>query len=397
MGAPMHRFVSLRTRRALVLIVLAGLCACGDDGAPTSGYNGPPDYVYRVPEQVDDGWETASLADVGMDQASLENLMNRLRDAPRHLVHGIAIVVDNKLVFEEYFSGLTHPTYGELPVTYHRERKHCLSSVAKSVTATLLGIAIGEGMIASVDERVFDYFPELAELDVGQKNEITLEHLVTMSAGLEWDEHTYPIGDPRNDLMMWLSHPGDLVRFVLERPVVTDPGTQFNYSGGLTNVLGEVVSRAGGLRLDQFSQEYLFAPLGITDFSWWVLRPDFVYASGDVSLRLRDMAKLGQLYLQGGVWEGEQVVPAEWVEASASPYFTFPSPWHGHRGYSYGWWPMTAEYGAGAFAASGWGEQAIIVLPEFDMVAVFTGGSYWREPLLTYDQMMRGYVLPAIR
>lgn len=396
MIASIRRLVSRATQRALVFMALVGLCACGDDGAPT-GYPPPPDYVYSVPEQVDDGWETASLADVGMDRASLENLMNRLRHNSRHLVHGIVIVVDNKLVFEEYFSGFSHPTYGEVPVTYNRERKHCLSSVAKSVTATLLGIAIGEGLVASVDERVFDYFPELADLDVGQKSELTLKHLVTMSAGLEWDEHTYPIGDPRNDLMRWLSHPGDLVRFVLERPVVADPGTQFNYSGGLTNVLGEVVARAGGLRLDQFSQEYLFTPLGIEDFSWWVLRPDFVYASGDVSLRLRDMAKLGKLYLQGGVWEGEQIVPPEWVEASATRYFTFTSPWNGHRGYSYGWWPMISDYGAGAFAASGWGGQAIIVVPEFDMVAVFTGGSYWEEPLLTYDEMMRLYVLPAIR
>ncbi|UCC71480.1 MAG: serine hydrolase [Gemmatimonadota bacterium] len=126
------------------------------------------------------------------------------------------------------------------------------------------------------------------------------------------------------------------------------------------------------------------------------MRPDFVYASGDVSLRPRDMAKLGQLYLQDGVWDGERVLPSEWVEATASPYFTFTNPRHGHQGYSYGWWPMTEAYGAGAFAASGWGEQAIIVVPEFDMVAAFTGGSYWDAPLMTYDQMMRRYVLPAI-
>jgi CubicO group peptidase (beta-lactamase class C family) len=331
-----------------------------------------------------------------MDQASFESLMNRLRDNPGHLVHGIVIVVDGRLVFEEYFAGLTHPTYGEVPVTYHRERKHCLSSVAKSVTATLLGIAIGQGFIAGVEESVFDFFPELADLNVGQKSELTLEHLVTMSAGLQWDEHTYPIGDMRNDLTRWFNFDGDLLRFVLERPIVADPGTQFNYNGGLTNVLGEVTSRAGDLRLDRFSEEYLFTPLGITDFSWYFMRPDFVYTSGDVSLRPRDMAKLGQLYLQDGVWDGEQLLPPEWVEASASRYFTFTDPWHGHQGYSYGWWPMTAQYGAGAYAASGWGEQAIIVVPEYNMVAVFTGGSYWEGPLLTYDEMMRRYVLPAI-
>jgi CubicO group peptidase (beta-lactamase class C family) len=394
MGISKHQIASATPLRLFAgLAVATVLGACGNGGQPTEVI---PDYVYTVPEQVDDGWETASLADVGMDQTYLENLMNRLRANPGHLVHGIVIVVDGKLVFEEYFSGLTHPTYGEQPVTYSRERKHCLSSVAKSVTATLLGIAIGEGLITGVDEKVFDYFPELADLNVGQKGELGLRHLVTMSAGLQWDETTYPVGDVRNDLTQWFHYDGDLARFVLERPIVADPGTQFNYNGGLTNVLGEVIGRATGLRLDQFSEQYLFTPLDITDFSWYFMRPDFVYASGDVSLRLRDMAKIGQLYLQDGVWDGEQVLPAEWVELSASPYFTLTTSWHGHRGYSYGWWPMTSVYGAGAFGASGWGEQTIIVMPEFNMVAVFTGGAYWENPLLTYDQMMRGYVLPAI-
>ncbi len=352
------------------------------------------DWVYHQPEQVDDGWQTASLADVGMDHQQLTIMMEVLRQNPGHLVHGIVIAVGGKLVFEEYFSGRTHPIYGEeAPIQFGRETKHTLSSVAKSVTATLLGIAIERGFVSSVDEHVFNYFPDYSDLNVGRKRDMSLEHLVTMSAGFEWDESSFP--DPRNDLTAWFRHDGDLIRFVLERPMVADPGTHFTYNGGATNILGEVIGRASGVRLDQFSDTYLFTPLGISDFSWYFMRPDFVYASGDVSLRPRDVAKLGQLYLQDGMWNGEQILSREWVQASTQPAFTVDE-WDGHVGYSYGWWPKSPAYGNAALAAAGWGGQAIIVMPEFDMVAVFTGGSYWEAPLMSPHDMMLSFVLPAI-
>jgi len=350
-------------------------------------------WVYQQPSQVGDGWPTASLEEAGLDQRQLTLMMEILQQNPGHLVHGIVIAVDGALAFEEYFSGRTHPTYGEVPVQFTRDRKHCLSSVTKSVTATLLGIAIDRGFISSVDAKVFDFFPEYADLNVGTKRDITLEHLVTMSAGLQWDEWTYPIGDSRNDLMKWFNFDGDRLRFVLQRPMVADPGTEFTYNGGLTNVLGEVIRRASGLRMDEFSDTYLFAPLGITDYTWYLLRQDLVYASGDISLRPRDAAKLGQLYLQDGVWNGERVLSSAWVQASASPAFTMAG-WWGHVGYGYGWWPKSSEYGASAFAAAGWGDQAIIVMPEYDMVAVFTGGSYWKDALMSSHDMTVGFVLP---
>jgi CubicO group peptidase (beta-lactamase class C family) len=353
-------------------------------------------WVYRQPVRTSDGWETASLTAVGIDPAPLSELMNRLRANPGHLVEGIVIVKDDKLVFEEYFDGRAHPTYGDGPVGYGRDTKHCLSSVTKSVTASLLGIAIDRGFVPSVDARALGYFPEMADLDVGLKSAITLKHLVTMSAGLQWDEWSYSLSDPRNDLTQWFRYTGDLVRFVLERPMVADPGALFTYNGGLTNVLGEAIRRASGLRLDRFSEDYLFTPLGITDLSWYLIRPDFVYASGDVSLRPRDLAKLGRLYLRGGLWNGSRILSPEWVALSATPVFSM-QPWPGFAGYSYGWWPRTGIYGAGAFAAEGWGGQALIVMPEFDALAVFTGGSYWESPLLSPHRMMEAYVLPALR
>jgi len=373
------------TRRVAAAAVLA--VGCSSAGPDTARW------VYSQPEPVGDGWATVSLADAGLDEARLTLMMELLRQNPGHLVHGIVIAVDGALAFEEYFPGRDHPTFGEVPVQFTRDRMHCLSSVTKSVTATLLGIAIDRGFISSVDARVFDFFPEYADLDVGRRSGITLRHLVTMSAGLQWDESIYPIGDSRSDLTRWFSFEGDPLRFVLDRPMVADPGTAFNYNGGLTNVLGEVIRRASGLRLDEFSDRYLFAPLGITDYLWYMVRPDFVYASGDISLRPRDAAKLGQLYLQDGLWNGERLLSSEWIRAAAALSFA-TSEWMGHTGYGYGWWRESPAYGADAFAAAGWGDQAIVVMPEHGMVAVFTGGSYWKNALMSSHEMMLGYVLP---
>jgi CubicO group peptidase (beta-lactamase class C family) len=335
-----------------------------------------------------------------MDSIPLVDLMAALRASENHLVHGIVIVRHGKLVFEAYFPGLTHPTYGEQPITYDRDTKHCLSSVAKSVTATLLGLAIDHGFIPSADARMFDYFPDYADLDTGARSRITLRHLVTMSAGLEWDEESYPLGDIRNDLTAWFRHDGDLVRFVLERPMVAEPGVLFIYSGGATNVLARAIERGTGMRLDTFSEEYLFAPLGITDFSWYFLRPEFVYASGDVSLRPRDMAKVGQLYLQDGMWRGDRILSSDWVARSQAPEFQMPAwmrSYWGHTGYTHGWWTKTLEYGTGAYSASGWGEQRIIVMPAYDMVVAITGGSYWQEPPISAHRIMTDHILEAVQ
>jgi CubicO group peptidase (beta-lactamase class C family) len=329
--------------------------------------------------------------------------MSQLHARPGHLVHGILIVRHGHLVFEEYFPGRSHPTFGEQPTVFDRETRHCLSSVTKSVAATLLGVAIELGAIDGVQQGVFDFFPHLQDLNVGTRSDLTLEHLVTMSSGLEWDEQSRSLRDPLNDLTAWLALARDTtedpVRAVLGRPMVAPPGTAFNYSGGLTNVLGKAVQGATGQRLDDFSQRALFTPLGIEGAWWWILRDDLVYASGDIALRPRDLARLGLLYLGGGTWSGQRLLSPSWIEASATPRPGFPAVDYaasGAAGYGYGWWVLGSDYGAGAYAAWGWGGQKLIVLPEHDMVVVFTGGSYWEAPFLSPHQMMTGYVLPAI-
>jgi CubicO group peptidase (beta-lactamase class C family) len=357
---------------------------------------------YRRPPQRADGWTTATLEEVGLRQAPLDSLVSVLRGRAGHLVHGIAIARHGKLVFEKYFDGLSHPTFGEHPVSYGPTMIHGLSSVTKSYTATLLGAAIERGCIGGVSDRVLGYYPVFADLDVGLRHDITLRDLVTMTSGLQWDEHTWPLTDERNDLTAWLRHysssTDDPARAILERPMVATPGTVFNYAGGSANVLGNAIQRACGMRLDRFADQALFDPLGVRDAWWWIFPSDFVYASGDLALRPRDMLKLGQLHLRDGVWNGIRILPPGWVEIASAAFSPTPeyTASEGITGYGWGWWSLTDAYGAGAYEAWGWGGQYIIVMPAHDMVVALTGGSYWTAPWKNGHRLMTDFILHTL-
>jgi CubicO group peptidase (beta-lactamase class C family) len=362
---------------------------------------GTDDYTYRIPEQTDDGWETASLTEVGMNQEYLVNLINKLNNYQNHRVHSILIVRYGKLVFEEYFSGLSHPTIGSQPIDFDSETLHVLSSVTKSYTSALLGIAIKRGFIQDVDQKVFDFFPELHSLNSGQKSQLTIKHMITMSSGLQWDQTTYPILDERNDIAL-MQHAPNPWEMYLSRSLDTIPGEEFLYSEGSINVVGEIIKRASGLRLDRFAEQYLFTPLDIDRHWWYLVKPEigFIWASGDLRQRPRDMARFGLLYLQDGKWNGEQILSPEWIEDTAQKYFTFVPPFGslewGLVGYGYAWWIKSSDYGLGSYAAWGWGDQFIIVMPEFDLVVVFTAGSYYNNPIWSSHDIMLQYILPAL-
>jgi len=347
------------------------------------------EYVYEVPTQTDDGWETASLSDAGMDEVPIALIMNELLNNLEHKIHSILIIKDGKLVLEEYFSGYA---FYHGPLTeFDRDIKHNLASVTKSFTSALTGLAIDHGFVQDVDQKVFSYFPEYVELSDEEKEKITLEHLLTMTSGLEWDESTYPYTDPRNDVAQ-LFNQSNPIRFILNKPIVTEPGTTFLYSSGSTNVLGEIIRKATGIRADSFAREYLFAPLGITNYHWQELPNNVLYTSGDLKLRPRDMAKLGELYLRGGLWKGQQIIPEGWVNASVQYFTDAIQDWD----YGYNWWLYTYEEKTEqieSYSASGWGGQKIIVFPGLDMVLITTAG-YYDDPELEFH--IGGFLIPQI-
>jgi CubicO group peptidase (beta-lactamase class C family) len=212
-----------------------------------------------------------------------------------------------------------------------------------------------------------------------------------MTSGLRWNEMELPYSNRGNDLIR-LFYVSDPVEYILTKPLVTEPGTAWYYNGGNTNLLGEVIRQATGQRMDAFAEKRLFAPLGIVDYEWDFINPDMIHASGNLRLRPRDMAKFGYLYLNGGVWNGEQIVSRAWVEASTRAHAV--PRWA--NGYGYQWWLRTyhsSSEAVDAYYAAGWGGQEIIVFPDLDMVLVFTGGNYVDESPV--DEIVTRYILPA--
>ncbi len=381
----------------LGLLVLSSALGPGCAQAP---------YAYEVPEQTGDGWETASLDDVGIAVDPLVQLIDGLQRQNDSHVEGLVIIKDGKLVFEHYFSGRDLDLSNGFNFawgSFSRDTPHSLASCSKSFTSALVGMAIDSGAIAGVEERVYSIFPRyLGADDNPAKAEMTLEDLLTMSSGLPWDESSYPYGDPRNDLTRMFNTP-DPIGVVLRPALVSPPGTRFHYSSGSTNALGEVVRQRTGQTLAEFARKRLFGPLGITSFSWtgFTAAPNVVVASSNLYLRPRDMAKLGELYLRGGVWQGARIVSEAWVRQSTAAHIRLPASENPFPGladsYGYQWWRGTfAEGNTQTYFAAGLGGQYIFVMPGLELVVVITAGSYEGEPFRGFYDIINGCVLPAV-
>lgn len=369
----------IATALLVPLLLLAGL-AVPLRAQPADSHLAPP--------MLDDGWTTASAVAVGLDPVPLQHLAEAIRrgdDYPN--VHAVLIAKDGRLVYEAYFEGedVRRGTGPLGHVVFDREMRHDLRSVTKSVVSALVGLAIAEGAIHSVDQPLLDFFPEHADLATPERRAITLRHALDMSAGLAWNEQI-PYTDPLNDEIR-MNRSADPVRFVLERPVVSAPGTAWVYSGGLTQVLAEVVQRATGRPLLDFARETLFEPLGITDVEWVTDAGQTTpSAASGLRLRPRDLAKIGLVYQQAGRWNGQQVIPAAWVAASQQRRIALPDSLvefgegaSAAVGYGSQWWhaEYALPYGrVTAHRAIGNGGQLVFVVPELGLTAVVLSGNY---------------------
>lgn len=353
----------------------------------------PPVYVYQEPIQIDDGWEVSSLSAQNMDVSLITEMIINVKENVLKNIHGVLIIRNEKLVLEEYFRGESFNFSGY--IDYDWNVRHFLASCTKSFTSALIGIAFDQGYITDLDTPFYWFFPEYPEIDwSGDKQEITLKHLLTMTAGLDWDEWGYSYFDERNihSQMLVSENP---IALILGVPVAEEPGTTFSYNSGLSVLLGAIIRNITGLYPNQFAGLYLFAPLGIEEYEWQVLRDGTIQTGGGLILLPRDMAKFGQLYLNKGTWKGNRIVSQFWVEESVRTHIT--SNWNRY-GYGFQWW-TDQHYWNGqivdSFFASGLGGQHIFVFPELEMVVVVTGGNHHTgaDPALT---MLNQYILPAV-
>jgi CubicO group peptidase (beta-lactamase class C family) len=365
--------------------------------APFSAYASTPAAALCGSAAVlPDGWVTATPESVGFESRQLCAIGNAVRYGRLWNLHGVVVVRQGRLVFEQYFTGPDEhwgsPVGG---VTFGPDTLHDVRSITKSIVSLLYGIAHGQGTVGSVDRPVLDAFPEFADLRTDPaRMRILVKHALTMTMGTEWNEDL-PYSDRRNGERQMEAAP-DRYRFVLDRPLVAAPGERWNYNGGATAVIAKLVSRGTGRPLLEFAQEHLFAPLGITDVDWITDLKDEPKAASGLRMRPRDLAKIGQLVLQRGRWVAQEVIPDRWLQEAT----TAQAQPDRFRRYGYQWWLGDSPFGdvqTPSVAGFGIGGQRLCIVPELELVVVVTAGNYdkpgqGRLPLAILEQ----FVLPAL-
>ena len=358
-------------------------------------------------------WEKAKPDSVGLDEKALTAFDADLRSGKYGLVDTFAVFRCGKSVFEQKFPHDYGKIYGKEakvrgPLNprmtgpynyfdpawhpyYHGTDLHSMQSVSKTVSSVIWGVAITRGDFkASLDTPLLHYFDEAKVKNVDErKRKITLRHVLTMTTGLDWNEEL-AYDDPKNDAAV-MEATDDWVKLVINRPVVKDPGTVFNYSSGTSELLAYIFQKETGQDIEKYGEKYLFTPLGMDHF--WKRTPQGVVdTEGGLFLNGDDLAKIGYLYLHDGMWDGKQIVSKDWVKESLTPFID------AEEGFKYGfkWWLLPQkDRGGYVWMGRGFGGQRLMVFPDRDLIVTFTGWSILKDP--PSDQEFVGRILPAVR
>lgn len=305
-------------------------------------------------------------------------------------IHGFQVWKDGKIIGEKYWDG------------WSRDRSHMLQSATKSITGLLTGIAIREDYIQNETLLVLSFFPYYKIRNINDhKRVLTLEDLLTMRAGMDWAEYPYA----KSHLAQMNAERNEWARFVLNRPIKEEPGLNYAYNSGATILLAGILREATGMSVQEFSQRYLFEPLGITSAEWWFTdNTNLPHTGGGLRMSAGDMLKIGRLVLNCGKWEDWQILDCDFVQKFYRNYLSEPLPEIAgySRGYSLLWhvFPVDPETDmenpAGNFIAA-WGAhgQWIFVIPQYNMVVVFIGGTQnFEEEVQTvrivYEELLKG-------
>ena len=346
-------------------------------------------YDIRIAGLQVDGWETGIFSMVNMKKANIDSVLFLRQNGCYPYIHSIIIIKNSKLVLEEYFRGI--PLYWPFDfrseIQFTRSMTHHNASVTKSIVSILMGIALENDYIASLEESPFDFFPEYDSYHNWSeiKNQMTLRHLISMTTGFEW------YGD-QGSFFPLIFLTDDWVKSFLDLPVVHIPGTYWQYVTPSPDILGAVISRTSGLALSEFAKQYLLDPLDITDVEWYTTPGGRAFGGGCHRMRPLDMAKIGYLLLNNGVWKDQQILSPEWIAESTLER---------HPNYAYLWWKLSMKIDNDFIEityAAGHGGQRIFIVPELDMVVVFTSGYYDDNQLgatHTYEILKR-YIVPSV-
>jgi CubicO group peptidase (beta-lactamase class C family) len=314
------------------------------------------------------GWQTADPAQLGMDVEKLSQLDAVVQERDINL-HSLLIIRNGKIVYEQYYGSNDQNTL------------HTQYSVTKSFTSTLVGIALDQGKLGGVDQKVMDLLPNRSFDNISpEKEAMSMKNLLTMASGLDWEE-----GDAA---YMAMYRSPDWVNMVMDLPMAGGPGSEFNYCSGCSHVLSGILAQTLGPDVERFARENLFKPLGITRYRWETDSKGIPIGGWGLNLTARDMAKLGYLFLQEGQWEGKQFVSTGWVREATDEHI----PASEGRGYGYQWWIYPKNQ---AYAALGRDGQTIYVIPHLEMIIVTTAEI--PEGHGPIHDLIDNYIIPAAR
>jgi CubicO group peptidase (beta-lactamase class C family) len=257
-----------------------------------------------------------SLKEASIDSSLIASMDSNIVSNNYPNIHSVLVWKNNSLVFEKYYSGKDEIWGNDIGhVNFHKDSLHDIRSVTKSIVSACVGLALAQGKIKSVDQKVFEFYTEYRSLDTGLKSTLTIKHLLTMTTGQAWNEDV-PYSDSANSEIR-MAGSADPVSYALSQLIEKTPGKEWKYNGGSTQVLASIIEKATGKRVDEFANEYLFKPLGITKFTWTKFPgTDVLAAASGLRLTSRDLLKFGLLYLNDGKVNGETILPASWIAES---------------------------------------------------------------------------------
>ncbi len=353
--------------------------------------------IKKQPIANEDGIHVASMADAGIDSSVISKIDTAIRNGTYPNIHSLLVARNNLLVYERYWKGKDEHWGNDVGITIHaKDSLHDIRSISKSIVSACIGIAIQQRKIKSVDQKIFDFFPEYARMDTGLKSMLTIKHLLTMSSGLVWNEDV-PYDNPENSEVRMINS-ANPVEYVLSQPMEFTPGQVWKYNGGTTQLLAAIIEKTTGKKIDQFASEYLFQPLEIKSFEW-VKYPgtDLPAASSGLRLRSRDLLKFGLLYNNRGVWNDKQLVPASWIEESFRAHVQRPDG--GSYGYQFWLWQDTIRNTPTSIVACvGNGDQRIFFDSTHNLLVVITAGNYNKWTIKkNADALLRDYIYPALK
>lgn len=386
------------SRLAYALPLLMAACTAAPLAAPATACHAP---------HADADWAVSAPAAAGFDAAALCQAIDLAAQSTSN-VHAVLVERHAKLVSELYRTGpdlpisfmygLWHPFAANTAFDAHT--LHDVRSVTKSIVGLLYGIALQQGKAPALDAPILSLYPALHDISNPSREAIQVRHLLTMSSGLAWHEWRHGALSSDETRLYWKAEP---VRFLFDRDQDHPPGSTFNYNGGGTSALADILAQQSGAPLTEFAKRQLFEPLGIRDWVWVSNMHDRPLAFSGLRMRPRDMLKIGRLVNNQGMWHGQQVVPAAWIAESTRPHIDTHTDLLALNnepvGYGYQWWTGRVHWKGQALnwaSAMGNGGQRIFVVPQLDLTIVLTAGDYGSAPIHAVENQILTAIIDAV-